>query len=128
MSDIKPWQIVLIVAAIIVLAFTGLRVLGGEQVQDGPSGYMTVDVLTGQLYLLKKGKAKGMVLPAKNPETDERTLYPVEETDSGEWELDQRLAEVMPEDLQERSRILEESSNGIQIEVLDEKPIVHVLR
>lgn len=125
MSDIKPWQIVLIVAAIIVLAFTGLRVLGGERVQDGPSGYMTVDVLTGQLYLLKKGKARGMILPAKNPDTNERTLYPVDETESGAWELDKGYAEFMPEDLQEKSTIL---GKDFDLVISDEDPIVHTIR
>ncbi len=124
MSDIKPWQIVVIVVAIAVLAFSGWRMMTGNKIAKGPQGYMTVDVLTGQLYLIKKGKAKGMLLPALHPETKERTLFPVVQKEgSDEWKLDAGYAEFMPEQLQIEAKI----GKGYSMEFLDTDPIVHVL-
>jgi len=124
MSEIKPWQIIIIVVAVVVLAFSGWRMMGSS-IEKGPTGYMTVDVITGQLYLLKKGKAKGLLLPALNPDTKQRTLYPVNrEENSEEWTLDIGYAEFMPESIREESDIL---GNKYEIKILDTDPIVHVI-
>jgi len=123
MSDIKPWQIIVIVVAFAVLAFSGWRMMNSNKIAKGPDGYMTVDVLTGQLYLLKKGKAKGMLLPALNPETKDRTLYPVVQKEGDDqWKLDPGYAEFMPEKLQIEAKV----GRGYAIEILEYDPIVHV--
>lgn len=125
MSDIKPWQIVVIVAAVIVLAFSAWRMMGSD-VAKGPSGYMTVDIYTGQLYLVKKGKAKGIMFPAKNPDTKERTLYPVEQSSSdSDWELRPRSSTGITKKMIEDSEFL---VGGNRVKVLDEDPIVVVIR
>jgi|TARA_R110002072_G_scaffold68673_2_gene166904 hypothetical protein len=123
MSDIKPWQIILIIAAIVVLAFTGWRMLNSNSI-DSPNGHMTVDVITGQLYLVQKGKAKGIVYPSKNPDTGTRTLVPVQQNDSDEWILDTRFVDRITPDIRKQSKAL---GSGSQITVLDSDPIVHVL-
>lgn len=125
MSDIKPWQIVVVVAALIVLAFSAWRMMGSD-VAKGPSGYMTVDIYTGQLYLVKKGKAKGIMFPAKNPETEERTLYPVEQAaPDSDWELKARSSTGITNKMIEDSKVL---VGGNRVKVLDEDPIVVVIR
>jgi hypothetical protein len=125
MSEIKPWQIILIIAAVVVLAFSGWRMMSSGSI-DQPEGHMTVDVMTGQLYLVKKGKAKGVLYPAKHPETGERTLYPVNQRDddSGKWELHLRGDDSIPKELRERSTAL---GSGSKINILDEDPIVLVI-
>ena len=121
----KPWQIILIIAAIAVLAFSGWRMMNRNSI-DSPNGHMTVDVITGQLYLVQKGKAKGIMYPAKHPDTGDRTLYPVNEIDdSGQWELHARTGDSIPRDIRERSSAL---GSGLKIKILDEKPIVYVIK
>ena len=85
---------------------------------------MTVDVITGQLYLVQKGKAKGIVYPSKNPDTGTRTLVPVQQNDSDEWILDTRFVDRITPDIRKQSKAL---GSGSQITVLDSDPIVHVL-
>ncbi len=124
MNDIKPWQIILIVVAIAVVAFSGWKMTRGGVV-EGPSGHMTVDVMTGQLYLVQKGKAKGVMYPAKHPDTGERTLFPVNKNEeSGLWEFHRRTTADTLDEFRDRSTAL---SGGVRIKVLDSKPIVHVI-
>jgi hypothetical protein len=86
---------------------------------------MTVDVMTGQLYLVKKGRAKGVMYPVKHPETGERTLFPVnQDENSGEWELHLRSDDSISKEIREKSSALGSGSN---IKILDEDPIVLVI-
>lgn len=124
MNELKPWQMILIAAAVLVLGFTGWRMMSGTKV-DQPEGYMTVDVMTGQLYMLQKGRAKGMLLPAKNPDTGDRTLYPVnKDPNTGEWSLDTGYAQTITEEMVTGSTVL---TNQTSIRISDADPIVHVL-
>jgi len=125
MSDIKPWQIGLIIVAIAVLAFSGWRMMGSGVVA-GPDGHMTVDIMTGQLYMVQKGKAKGIMYPVKNPETGDRTLYPVTQEDGSEtWELHPRSAGSITDQLRKDSDVLR---SGLRVNVMDSKPIVVVIK
>lgn len=121
MGDLKPWQIVVIIAAVIAVGFTGWRLLTADRVAQ-PSGYMTVDVRTGQLYDIQKGKARGVVVPARHPETGERTLYPVN-NENGTWKLDEGYAEHMPEPLKKAIGF----TNAQNFQVKPDPPITFVL-
>lgn len=123
MDNVKPWQIILMVLAVLALGFSVWKfgVFGGGVEQ--PNGYMTVDIMSGQLYELRKGKAKGMTLPAKNPDTGERTLYPVEET-NGKWTIMEGYLSYISENVMQRSKV--KGSSGT-VEVLESDPIVHVI-
>jgi hypothetical protein len=90
---------------------------------DQPDSFMTVDIMTGQLYDLRKGKARGMTLPSKNPETGERTLFPVEGED-GNWRIVQAYMNHLTEEQIKKSRI---KGNSGTIEVLDAEPVVHII-
>ena len=124
MSEIKPWQIIIIVVAVVVLAFSGWRMMGADRI-DSPSGHMTVDVMTGQLYLVKKGKARGILYPAKNPDTGDRTLFPVVQPEGSErWDLDDRFLDRISSSMRQQSSAL---GSDTQITVQDTDPIVVVL-
>lgn len=124
MSDIKPWQIILIIAAVVVLAFSGWRMMTAGSI-DQPDGHMTVDVMTGQLYLIRKGKAKGIMYPTVNPDTGERTLIPVSQDEgSGDWILDRRFTDRITDEMRNQSEAL---GSGSRVTILDTDPIVHVL-
>ncbi len=124
MNELKPWQVILIVAAVLALGFTGWRILSGPNIKQ-PEGYMTVDIMTGQLYMLQKGRAKGMLLPALHPETGDRTLYPVLKQDGSDtWTLDEGFTVNITEDMIKQSSAL---MNQTTIAISDEDPIVHVV-
>ncbi|MGJ8635461.1 MAG: hypothetical protein ACSHX5_01260 [Phycisphaerales bacterium] len=125
MSDIKPWHIVVIIAAVIVLAFSAWRMMGSD-ITKGPDGHLTVDVVTGQLYMVQKGKAKGIIYPAKNPETGERTLFPVEhEEGSDVWKISPRLGNAITD---ESKKEFDALKSGFRVDVLDTEPIVVVIK
>lgn len=99
MQNVKPWQIVLFVAAIGAILFTGYRMWRGDGI-DLAGTVLTVDIASGDLYLIDTN-GRGIVLPAKHPETKLRTLFPIYEDEEGNYVLDGRgLARIQDEELQ----------------------------
>lgn len=94
MDDLKPWHIVLIIAAVAVLGFSVYRAVFSNSVPKHDS-ILLVDVTTGILYDAHKGDARGMLLPARSPDTNERTLFPVEQTEDGQWRVRARYTGVL---------------------------------
>ena len=119
MDNVKPWQIVLFVVAVVALGFSVWRVLGKSSVPQ-TTGYMTVDIMTGQLYDVQKGKAKGVPLPARHPETGERTLYPVNQVDDVVWEIPPGFESFLTDKVRKNSKI---DKGKFTIEVLPNDPI-----
>jgi hypothetical protein len=124
MGEIKPWQMIVIALAVIVLAFSAWRFIGSQGL-DQPEGTMAVDVMTGQLWDIKRGRAVGMMLPHRHPETNERTLFPVvKDETTGDWVLVPRYVPALSEDLIERSEFVDPD---LRLTVLDADPIQHVV-
>ncbi|MFI4898245.1 MAG: hypothetical protein ACIARR_10515 [Phycisphaerales bacterium JB059] len=89
----KPWQIGLFIAAVVVLGASLAWSLLGAQKIDKPDRIYLVDVTTGELYYAPYRRRGTVLVPARHPETKERTLYPVEEDESsGGWVLSSRYA------------------------------------
>ena len=124
MGEMKPWQLIVIVAAVLVLLYTGWTFATADRI-DQIDGTMAVDITTGQLYDVRKGRAKGMVAPLKHPETGERVLYPAEETESGQWVVMDRYASGIDEDLKDKS-ILE--GDNARFTPLESSPIRYILK
>ncbi len=124
MESIKPWQIVLMVLAVVVLGFSAWK-YGFSGSIPTTSGYMTVDIMTGQLYDIRKGKAKGVPLPAKHPDTGKRTLYPVNQVEGLIWEIPEGYDSFLTENVRKGSKL---KPGSFKIEVLPEDPIQFVLR
>ena len=123
MGDLKPWQMIVIALAVLVLGYTGWSFISNDSIQQ-PSGIMTVDIMTGQLYDVQKGRAKGMALPARHPETDERTLYPVKRDEQGDWHIIERYAAGIDDELRAESLL---RGSGLKIEFSSASPIKHVV-
>jgi hypothetical protein len=121
MGNAKPWQIILIVLAGLALAFGVWQIVFSNRISQ-PVGYMTVDVMTGQLYDIQKGKARGVMLPANHPETGNRTLYPVVNED-GVWKIDPAYAAHMPEALRREAKF----SSPESFQISPSPPVRHVL-
>lgn len=49
-----------------------------------PNRVMLLDVKTGELFVTNPRKHR-LMLPAKNPNTGERVLFPVRKNDNGDW-------------------------------------------
>jgi len=82
-GNLKPWQIVVLVLGLIAIGFVGFRLLrgsGGPVIQDR---LYLVDVTTGQMYSASTKVPLG--IPAKSPETGERTLWPANRNEDGQW-------------------------------------------
>ena len=124
MDNVKPWQIVLMVLAVLAIGFTTWRLIGGSGHVPKTSGYMTVDIYSGQLYDVRKGKAKGVPLPAKNPDTGKRSLYPAYQIDELTWEIPLGYEAYLTENVRKGSKL---KDGKYQIEVLPDDPIVIVL-
>ncbi len=124
MDNVKPWQIILFVLAIGVLAFSAWRFVSSSSIPS-TGGYMTVDIMTGQLYDIQKGKAKGVPLPARHPDTDERTLYPVNQVDDLLWEIPSGYDSFLTDKVRKGSVL---KDGKFTVETLPEKPIRFKLR
>ena len=110
-GNLKPWQIVLFVAAVGALGWSIWNVLGSRGVQL-KSEMVLVDVVTGDLYTVS---TKRLALPAKRPLTGERTLFPVEETEDGEgWALNGRTLSRLPGELSD-SNIIDPQSGQVLV-------------
>ena len=124
MENVKPWQIVLLIVAVVVLGFSSWRLMSGGSVPK-TKGYMTVDIMTGQLYDIRKGKAKGVPLPAKHPDTGVRTLYPVSQVDDEVWEIPNGYENFLTEKVRKGSKL---KDGQFEILVLSDEPIQFKLK
>ncbi len=121
MGDLKPWQIILIIAAVVAVGFTGWRFLTGTQI-DEPDRLFAACVVTGELFDIRMGRARGLLLPAKHPETGERTLFPVT-NDGGVWKVATGYLKAASPEHTPGSTI---GASG-EVEVTNSKPTVFTL-
>jgi hypothetical protein len=82
----KPWQIVVVVAAVVAVGISVLRLAVRESSPHLADSVRMVDVNTGDLFDMQVGRT---MIPAKNPRTGTYSLLPVERRD-GEMVLSER--------------------------------------
>ncbi len=123
MDNVKPWQIILLIIAFGLLGFMVWKFMLASPIPT-TNGYMTVDIMTGQLYDIRKGKAKGVPLPAKNPDTGERTLYPVNQLEDQVWKIPSGFESYLTERVREDSKL---DAGKLTITVEPDPPIRFVL-
>lgn len=87
-QKVKAWQIALFVAAAAVLAVSIAYTFRGSGVEFADK-VMLVDVKTGQVFSVDTSK-RTIGIPARHPETGERTLYPIRRENGGEWVIEPR--------------------------------------
>jgi hypothetical protein len=96
MGQVKPWQVVLIIAAIAAVGVSVYLSFGGDGPVEQASEMTVVDITTGDLYVLRLSKTKAIIMPAPNPETGKRTLFPVAKREDGKWSVSRRDLELLP--------------------------------
>ena len=92
-GNLKPWQIVLFVAAVAALGWSVWNVLGRDRITQADEIVM-VDVNTGELFV--KDTSRAIVMPAAHPDTGAYSLVPVfRDEDSGELKITSRSAQLL---------------------------------
>lgn len=90
MGSIKPWQVVLFIAAVASLAFAAWNAMSGPKVELATRTYL-VDIATGELYLLEL-EGRGISIPAKHPETGKYSMLSVIREEDGSFHLGRSLS------------------------------------
>jgi hypothetical protein len=95
MDGIKPWQLAIIIIGLVGgIGLVGWNLFSGQRIQQADSVVM-VDVNTGALFEFSVKGSKSVLIPAKNPETGERTLLPVDKAEGGGWMIAARYMHAM---------------------------------
>ena len=91
MGNIKPWQIVVMVLAVLALVGSLVYSCSGDNDTTVTQADVVrmVDIETGQLIQASYPAKAPVMFPATNPETGKVALYPVREIE-GKWRLDMR--------------------------------------
>lgn len=96
MDQVKPWQIGLFIAAILVVIVSLWWTLGRTTPASRLADVMIfVDAETGSLYAFPVGGGKAVMPPEKNPDTGKVSLVPVYKDDSGVWLMPDRYDETL---------------------------------
>ncbi|MFT5424899.1 MAG: hypothetical protein ACI89L_002702, partial [Phycisphaerales bacterium] len=81
MGQMKPWQLILIVVAVLVCTGSvAMYMFGGQKIQMGTRIDM-VDLATGDRWWIDVSGDRRGTFPAKHPETGDRTLVRAHEED-----------------------------------------------
>ncbi|MDX2130488.1 MAG: hypothetical protein SFY69_00360 [Planctomycetota bacterium] len=96
MSGIRPWQIVILVLAVVALIASIAFTASGDDSVDFADSVLLVDLETGELIDAPYPSGKSISLPAINPATSKRSLFPVEKTD-GQWRVEARYLSMVKE-------------------------------
>lgn len=125
MGSLKPWQLVLVIIAVLVLAVSlWMTVFSGSRVDFGDRVYM-VDVATGELFYADTGGRRGVVVPAKHPATGARTIVPVQILEDGSLAISDRYRETVTTIIEKQqisiSEQINEASGAISGNVGDAK-------
>jgi len=79
-----------------VLGFSILKFGMGSSLESELANKMTLmDAQTGQLYIVDIGGNRGVLIPARRPESRELALLPVYEGDDGQWYLGERYRNML---------------------------------
>jgi hypothetical protein len=93
MRNAKPWQIVLLVLAVIAVIASTIYSLRNSDDLGLSNKIPMVDVITGDRYIVKLPKSGSMEIPGINPTTKETTLLPYwKDEESGQWKVIERYA------------------------------------
>jgi hypothetical protein len=115
MQQLRPWQIVLFVAAVLALGFIGYKVIRGNGI-NVEHDLLVVDVITGELYEIDTN-GRGIVLPTKNPATGERTMFAIFKDEDGQWFLEGRaLGAVLDREL-DTGEFVNRETGAIEIDL-----------
>ena len=94
MQNVRPWQVVLFVVAVIGLA-TGVFIMSSGRGLDLSDSIIMVDVETGELFRFSVAGNRGVGVPNFNPDSGNLSLLPVKKDENGEWRLTERSRPIL---------------------------------
>ena len=115
MGQVKPWQVVLIVAAVVAMGVSlwySLSDSGSVKLADE---LMLVDVTTGDLFAAKVSGGKAVVTPAKNPETGKVALLWTHKNEKGVWTVSARDLSALPRIEGEPKALVDRRSGEVKV-------------
>ena len=115
MGSVKPWQIVLMVAAVVAVGTSAYFSFGSSADRPKLIDEITmVDVTTGQLFSYTLGGKRGVSVPETNPDTGKRTLVPVYKDETGSWIVGPRDRVVLNDFSKEPKLFVDKSSGKVE--------------
>jgi hypothetical protein len=121
MGGAKPWQIVVIVVAVLGACASIIYSCSamGSPVKQATKAHM-VDIRTGELFEAPYPDKRPVFFPAKNPKSGEMTLFPVALVED-KWLLDKRYMSDIKKDQQFKADLIVNSKTG-EIKAASSKP------
>lgn len=94
MGSLRTWHYILFGVALVALVVgLWMSMRGGVKLADE---LIMVDVRTGDRFRFDVGGNRGVTVPAKHPDTGDRTLLPVVQSD-GKWVIGERYRSALGE-------------------------------
>jgi hypothetical protein len=112
MGEVKPWQIVVLVAAVVAVSASIYFSMGDGEVRVDNHIRM-VDTSTGELFNIRVGRG-GATIPGKNPRTGLVTLMPVDERD-GQWFIRERYLGALQAIEGDKSAVVDVKTGQVRI-------------
>lgn len=96
MDGLKTWQKVLMGVALLVLVGSFWLSFQGRGA-DLPDRITLADISTGETFYIKTGGRRLAILPERNPETGQRSLFPVSKSENGAWVIAPLIRDALEE-------------------------------
>jgi hypothetical protein len=123
MGNVKPWQIVVMVIAIVAVAASAYFSLSGSNDVKFASEVTLVDVNTGDLFAFSVGRRNVVFPPETNPETGKKTLLRVSKNAEGKWVLDGReLSAILPTIEGDHKAVVDRKTGEVSVSSEKAKP------
>ncbi len=92
MQGVKPWQIILMVAAVLAVIGSVLYSCSTSSDLGLSKEIPMVDVVTGDRFMVKIPKSGSLGIPCKHPDSGEMTLVPYSQGPDGGWYVSERFS------------------------------------
>jgi hypothetical protein len=115
MGQVKPWQIVLIIAALAAVATSAYLTLSGASPVKLDDQVLLVDITSGELFAFPTAGHRAIVTPAPNPETGKIALFRVFKNQAGDWTVSSRDLTALPQVQGEPKALLDRKSGHVNV-------------
>lgn len=120
MQGVKPWQIVVLVAAVLAIGVSLYFSFNSEDDVEFADSMVMVDLESGQLIDAPFPKGRAVIPPAMNPDTQRRTYFPALQRD-GKWFVNPRYLSQVKEFVPKPEAVLIDAKSGA-VKVANETP------
>jgi hypothetical protein len=121
MGNVKPWQIVVMVIAVVAVAASAYFSFSGKDEVKFVNEITMVDVNTGDLFAFPVSRRQVVIPPETNPDTGKRTLLSVNKSTEGKWLIDGREAAGILPSIEGDHKAIVDRKTG-EVRVNNEKP------